>query len=139
LIATNSLSPVDYEPPTELDYTLKPKDHDLYPYRRKLDILTRVVLLHQLSKMTLEQKTKLVRGFQSAQLPPDFCQLYGPKIVAYPGQLAPGEYGQLVGLMIPLSFSESSTEDDIIPRWAGLKRAQDMFYNVCKPASALPT
>jgi hypothetical protein len=83
----------DYAPPAELDYTWKPQDHDVYPYRHKLNIITRIILLDHISEMTPEQKIKLVNDFQDAQpyTPGFYCQLYGPKVLAYPGQLAPGE------------------------------------------------
>jgi hypothetical protein len=89
--------------------------------------------------MTPEQKIKLVNDFQDAQpyTPGFYCQLYGPKVLAYPGQLAPGEYAQLVGMMIPFMYSEGSTSDKFT-RWTALKKAQEFLYNVRKAGSTAP-
>jgi hypothetical protein len=102
-----------------------------YPYRHLLASLTRLFLIHLVTNMSPAERTALSDLFQTTQLPPSFCPLYGPKIVARPSALAPGEYGQLVQLMSIYTISDHAwATEPVKDRWLALTVAQERLHNV---------
>jgi hypothetical protein len=125
--------------PPELSFSREVMESAVYPYRHPLDSITRIFLIHLISHMSPEQREDFSNRLKDASthFPSNYCQLYGPKFVARPGQLSPGEYEQLVQLM-PMYVTPGPRDgtswavEEVKDRWIALCVAQERLYGVRK-------
>lgn len=98
-LRTDTLSSLEPEIPLSPAF-LYPNTHTLSPLTHTLRSLTRLFLMHYISHLpSLAAAEAFSKYFEGCQLPPQWPQLYGPKIVAVPGGLSVGEYEMLVQIM----------------------------------------
>lgn len=78
--------------PENLRYKRHPMGHVKYPYRSTLMLAARTGLLQLVSGLSVKERIALAERINQAKIPAKWTRLFGPKIVARPGNLAPGEY-----------------------------------------------
>jgi hypothetical protein len=117
--------------PPELVFPRECQDDATYPYRRVLASLTRLFLVRHIGHMSPAARAAFSARWQSQALhmPPSSCPLYGPKLAARPGELAPGEYAQLLQIM-PVLVMDDSVDQATRDRWIALCVAQKKLYSV---------
>jgi len=85
---------------------------ELPPLKRTLIRIIRLYFLHDIAHLSSQAEADaLVEFFAGCQLPSSFPQLFGPKIVARPGDLSPGEYGMIVKIL-PIRYMPQSKEGE---------------------------
>jgi hypothetical protein len=82
--------------------------------------------------MSPEQLDMLVKVFKEALLPSAMPQLYGPKMVARPGDLSPGEYEMLEQMLVAYSFGAFGFINEVggKDRWISLALAMKTLFNI---------
>jgi hypothetical protein len=81
--------------------------------------------------LSSEKLDMLTKSLNEMQLPSHIPQLYGPKMVARPGDLSPGEYETLGMILVAYSFgalgiNEVGGQD----RWISLALAMKTLFNI---------
>ncbi|KAJ6488956.1 hypothetical protein C8R45DRAFT_827101 [Mycena sanguinolenta] len=94
------------ELPSNLQYARAIEDSDKFKYRLPILTASRLFLISFVSALDTEQRQKYEEWFAGMQLPMDFCEMYGPKIVGRPADLSPGEYAMLAQTMPVWVMSE---------------------------------
>lgn len=90
-------------------YTRVPPEHKTFKCRLPIMLVTRLFLIHLMSpspSTSVEDIDKLRHTISTWQVPSSFAQLWAPKIACRPGELSPGEYAQLAGMMQTLNMDE---------------------------------
>lgn len=107
------------QPYSSASYTRAPPEHQTFKYRTVITLITRLFLIHLMTPSPtrpVEEIDKLQRSIATWQMPSTggFAQLWAPKIACRPGDLSPGEYSQLAGMMQMLNMEEwfSAGKDD---------------------------
>lgn len=116
-----SLSPVielaprfQYDPPASL---APAKDRTSKPSRHLRISLRRLYLIELVFHLSSEERGELQRVISSAQLPSSFPRLFGPKVVARPDKLSPGEYEMLPQILeiYLMGFEHSDCPEETRP------------------------
>jgi len=101
------LSTLEFAPEFAYD-----RAQELPPLKRTLIRIIRLYFLHDIAHLSSQvEADALVEFFAGCQLPSSFPQLFGPKIVARPGDLSPGEYGMIVKIL-PIRYMPQSKEGE---------------------------
>ncbi|KAJ6488961.1 hypothetical protein C8R45DRAFT_780146, partial [Mycena sanguinolenta] len=91
------------ELPSHLQYTRVIEHSDVFQYRLPLITTTRLFLVSYVSALDPAERQKYLdwfdKWFPFKDAPKDFCEIHGPKIVARPADLSPGEYTTLARTM----------------------------------------
>lgn len=118
-------------------YPYKPKDSSKFIYRLPLIHLCRLFLTDLVTNLSSEGKDKLSRFLLGAQFPSGWPQPYGPKVVARPADLSPGEYEmlpQMIGVFAIGSddsdLGDYDFDEERKNRWVNLKIAMDGLWNL---------
>lgn len=105
-LLTAATPPAGYTSPPALAY---PNTHKLEPLAHVLSSFSRLLLMHHVSHLpSLEATAPLLKSFRGVQSPPEWAQLYGPKILAVPDKLSTGEYAMLRQTMTFMTYREST-------------------------------
>ncbi|KZW01579.1 hypothetical protein EXIGLDRAFT_830040 [Exidia glandulosa HHB12029] len=103
---------IELQPPyDQTSYTRLPPDHQTFKYRPIITLIARLFLIHLMTpsfSKSIEDVDALQQYLLQTQIPSTggFAQLWGPKIACRPGDLSPGEYVQLAGMMQVLNIQE---------------------------------
>ncbi|KAJ7784416.1 hypothetical protein B0H16DRAFT_1296474 [Mycena metata] len=94
------------ELPDRLHYKRAIRDSDKFNYRLPLITACRLLLIDYVSTLDEAGRQEYEKFFAGMQFPPSWCEMYGPKIVARPADLSPGEYDMLVTSMPIFAMGE---------------------------------
>ncbi len=100
--------------PENLQYKRHPMGRVKYPYRSTLMLAARTGLLQLVSGLSARARIVLAERINQAKIPAKWTRLFGPKIVARPGNLAPGEYEVFATLAPAFLFYRERDEWDPI-------------------------
>lgn len=112
-------------------------DHQHRKYAPALRRICRLFLIDRVARIALDEtkSAEFLTLFAGCQFPPSFPQLYGPKILAQPGNLSPGEYEMIIqiGPMWSIEEGESTSSEDpsdpVGKGWIHLGVASKMLWN----------
>ncbi|PFH51808.1 hypothetical protein AMATHDRAFT_2717 [Amanita thiersii Skay4041] len=101
----------DFKFPQELQSKRHPLGHSAYPFRTTLTLASRAFLLDLISRLSDRERTVLAERISRARIPARWTRLFGPKVVACPSSLSPGEY-EAFGTLAP-AFLFYDDKDDL--------------------------
>ena len=108
-----SITGIDYAFPENLQYKHHPLAHVKYPYRSTLMLAARIGLIQLISQLSIRERIDLAERIIRAKIPAKWTRLFGPKIVARPENLSPGEY-EVFATLAP-AFLLHGTRDELCP------------------------
>jgi hypothetical protein len=100
-----------------------PKDAAKFPFRTPLAALTRLFLVDALANMSAAEQHQIAAGVEELQYPSHMAVIYGPKVVARPADLSPGEYetiAQLLPMVLMEVYMAKSAGGGEMDRWMNL-------------------
>ncbi|KAJ7025378.1 hypothetical protein C8F04DRAFT_137923 [Mycena alexandri] len=87
------------ELPERFHYKQRIQDSDKFKYRLPIITACRLLLIDYVSALDEARRQKYEKFFTTMEVPTSWCAIYGPKIVARPADLSPGEYDMLSTVM----------------------------------------
>src|SRR5258708_518569 len=102
---------IEFTFPESLQYKRHPLARVEYPYRSTLMLAARTGLIQLMSQLSTEERISLGERINRAKIPAKWTRLFGPKIVARPRNLAPGEY-EVFATLAP-AFLLYGTRDEL--------------------------
>ncbi|KAF8630110.1 hypothetical protein AX15_003071 [Amanita polypyramis BW_CC] len=111
--STIAKSLITFAFPENLQYKRHPLAHTKYPYRSTLMLAARTGLMQLIPRLSLSERTDLAERIGRAKIPAKWTRIFGPKIVARPENLAPGEYE--VFATLATAFLLHGTRDEFNP------------------------
>ncbi|RDB23906.1 hypothetical protein Hypma_009006 [Hypsizygus marmoreus] len=117
----------DLEIPEVFSYTRLPPQHDKFPFRTPLTLATRLFYIDLVASLSARTLLHFESRLAQVHLPSQVPRIYGPKVVARPGDLSPGEYQTLGHLYIAVLFDQKLRVD--FERWAALAGAIKKLWN----------
>jgi hypothetical protein len=106
-----------------LALTRAPKDTAKFPFRTPLAALTRLFLVDALADMSEAEQRQISAGVEGLVYPSHMAAIYGPKVVARPADLSPGEYetiAQLLSMVLMEVYMVKSAGGGEMDRWMNL-------------------
>ena len=95
-----------------------------------LVLATRILFMDLIATLPSEMLDMMVKRFNEVHLLSEMPQLYGPKMVARPGDLSPGEY-EMLGTVLGL-YAFEGLEIGEKDRWTSLTLAMNTLFNVLR-------
>jgi hypothetical protein len=99
------------------------KDAAKFPFRTPIAALTRLFLVDALADMSAAEQHQIAAGVEELQYPSHMAAIYGPKVVARPADLSPGEYetiAQLLPMVLMEVYMAKSGGGGEMDRWMNL-------------------
>ncbi|KAJ6454482.1 hypothetical protein C8R47DRAFT_1167117 [Mycena vitilis] len=97
------------ELPDRLRYSRAVEGSEQFKYRLPIVTACRLLLVDYVATLDDAGRARYTEFFAGMQLPMDFCEMYGPKFVARPADLSPGEYAMLAQTMAMRAFGEMAS------------------------------
>lgn len=108
------------------EYERAPKDANAHPYRHTIVSITRLLLTDLVTHLSPAVRDALAVAIDTLIVPSSYLALYGPKIVAQPADLSPGEY-LMIATVFPIFLimgpAAGSVDDVARHRWVALSVA----------------
>jgi hypothetical protein len=117
--------------PNTFAYSRFPPLHKKHVYRIPLILISRLFLMHLVSTLSPSNLNALANKIGEIQMPSHVPRLFGPKVVARPRDLSPGEYETFMHAGMPLLALDKSIglDEAGIGRWLHLYVAQEKLWN----------
>lgn len=108
--------------PPRLQYTRVPEKHKDRKYLLPLLNISRLFLVNIVASMAddTEPREQFSQFFDGVESPSDWPQFYGPKVIARPADLSPGEY-EMIPHLLSVYYGPKDAEN--MRLWANLCRA----------------
>lgn len=102
---------IEFTFPENLQYERHPPARNKYPYRLTLMLAARAALIQIMSQRPTWIRTSFAsRVDRAAEIPAKWTRLFGPKIMARPESLSPGEY-EVFATLAPVFLIEGKKGD----------------------------
>lgn len=105
--------------------------NDKHVYRTPLMLISRLFLMHLVATLPAHNLKALANKAGDIQMPSHVPRVFGPKLVARPADLSPGEYDTLMRVCVPLLFLDDSIGLDEAEKekWLRLCLARKELWN----------